>query len=328
MSYSVDARRLVDWQSCRRKLLLSTDYRPLKWRAHTLFNACLRRAIVALGNGTQPEDAAKDARTDFMQAAASPGLDILGGNPYAISKEWCVMFETILRGLRVVPIVKDHAPVRLNGQFEWKVRAHADEAGNLHRWITVDSWSLDDVSRELHGWPVIGDIATTGMPMMLHVIEIGQERKGRRVSPWARAYMNPAMPSLRYRFKRTSVSEPVWLMDLPQEDPDEWVAGMDKEGLLDALVHHLDVQVPPAEVCADIIGQVLREGIDMRAAETDRTSIPWRAWPMSRSACDAWNVPCVWQACCYGERGVQPEDLGLYQIRTIGYSNRVAQEVA
>lgn len=322
MSYTLDARSIADWQSCRRRHLLSVDYRPLRWRPRSLFLACLRKAIVAVSQDTAPDAAATEARTEFMQAAANPGLDILGGNPYALAREWCVMFDTILLALNP-PALTEVPAARLNSQFDWRVRAHADASGELHRWITTDQWTADHMSRELHGWPVIGDIAATRRPMTLHVIEIGRESKGRRVSPWARAFKNPAMPSLRYRFTRSPTSVPVWLVDLPNETPEDWVGEMTKGGVAANLVHHVPVAVPDDAVCAETVGQVLREAISMRDAECDRESIPWRAWPMSRGACDLWS-PCVWQSCCYGDAKTQPSELGLYQIRAVGYSNVAA----
>ena len=318
MSYEIDARMLADWQSCRRRFLLGVDWRPIRWRPRSLFVACLRRGIVAVANGTDPEIAAVEARTEFMQAAANPGLDMIGGSPYAIAREWCVMFDTILLAIKPPGPLAEVPAAKLNSQFSWQVRAW-EEGGELHRWIATDQWTEDHLSRELHSWAVIGDIVATGKPMTVHVVEIGRESHGRRVSPWVRAYRNPAMPGLRYRFTRSSASEPVWLVDLPGETPREWVEEMRKGGVTERLVHHVPVMVPGPAACADIAGQILREGIAMRDAETDRESIGWRALPMSRGACDLWS-PCVWQACCYGERTTSPADLGLYQLRGKVYS--------
>jgi len=314
MTFTLDARALTDWQTCRRRYLLNTDYRPVRWRAKSLFDACLRRAIVQLSTGRDPAEAATEARAEFMQAASNPGLDIVGVSPYAVAKEWCVMFDTILRALGKTTILtmKEAPAARLNTQFEWRPLAFADDSGALHRWITVDAWTEDDLAREMHSWYVIGDMVALGVPMTLHVVIIGQERKGRRASPWARAYKNPAMPSLRYRFKRSESSEAAWLVDMPGESPDEWVERMYKEGAAQALVQHAEVMLPDARVCTDTVGQMLREGIAMRDATTDRESIPWSAWPMSRGACDLW-VPCYFQACCYPT--TQPETLNLYQPR-------------
>src|SRR5258705_7349655 len=151
----LDAPTITDWQSCKRKYLLHKEWRPVKWRAHSLFDACLRQAIFAISNGKDAITMASDARAAFLLAAANPGLEVpQGSQPYTIAKDWCTMLETILRAVSRLTLLTLHEPayVPLDQITVWQPLAWADDTGQLHRWITVDRWDEDTLYREMHGW--------------------------------------------------------------------------------------------------------------------------------------------------------------------------------
>ena len=317
----LDATLLTTYQSCRRKFILNSQWRSLRWRPKALFDACLRRAIVQISSGADPVAMATEAKAAFMQTAAEPGLDVLG-NPFVIARDWCVMLDTILRAIGKLTLlcIKDVASVRLNSQFSWSPLAHQDDSGQLHRWITVDSWSDDDLMREMHSWYVTGDIALTRMPMMLHVIVIGRMYKGRRASPWARAWQHPGIPTLRLRFKHFENWKPVYLADRPgDEDADSWVEQLYKEGVVPSLMHHVMVNVPSVAVCIDTQQQVMLEASAMRDLLNDTSLASYRAVPMSRPACDG-MVPCHFQPVCFNDKLVTIDSLGLYKERESSYA--------
>jgi hypothetical protein len=319
----LDAEQLASYQLCKRKLLLSADYRPAKWLPRSLFNACLRRAIVSLSAGVAPGQVATDAVAGFLEIAADPGLNVpYGANPYNIAKEWCAMLETIPRALGRITLLTLHemGPVRLNSSLSWQPSAWADESGVMHRWITVDRWTQGDLAREGHGWYVMGDVAITRTPMMLHVVEIGSQRDGRRASDWARGWKHPGLASLAMRFRHADGEKPkgwkaVYLADQPYADYDEWVDQMWREGVVEQLVHHIEITVPPDSVCDDTTRQVMQEAIRMREMLEERGSIGHLAVPMSRGACDLF-IPCEFQEVCYSVKPVDPAATGLYQIRS------------
>jgi hypothetical protein len=220
-------------------------------------------------------------------------------------------------------------PVDLDNSLSWKPTAFADESGALHRWVTVDKWDEDALAREAHGWRVFGDICVVDAPLTLHVVEIGQARKGRQQSPWARAYKHPVIAGL-VRFQRPDGKgshrplagaqwKPLWYADQPQPEPGAWVDRMDADAVTPGLLHHITIRQPEPTTRQETLRQIGILGQRMRELELE---IPPRIEletamevPMSRPACDGW-VPCAWQAACYRDNPAEGiGSVGLYQIR-------------
>jgi hypothetical protein len=333
------AAALVSYQECRRRFLLQSDYLPTKYRAKSLFDNCLRGAIFALSNGSDPITLADDASSRFMQLAADPGLDLPAGNPYVLAKDYVAMLNTIVRSLAKLTLltIKQPPPEQLSADVQWRVRSWADDSGTLHRWITIDSWSDADLIREMHSWFSAGDMAATGAGMILHVIEIGQVRRVasrvakngtgryggngiypemRRASPWARGWRHPAIPQIQaLRFKRPGGEgftgwEPIYLAD-SRQNPDDWVEAMWKDGAAQALVHHLTVDALPEQARKDAVEHILAEASAMQSLAGTR----WQSLPMSRNACDG-LVPCSYCNACYPNSMVDPAASGLYKLRS------------
>lgn len=317
-AFIVDARSISEWQDCKRRYVLARDWRVVKWRPKTLFDGCLRRAIAQMSKGVHVEQVAMEARTLFMGSAANPGLEVVGIDPYQVSMDYCAMIDTILRALAKTTLMSLHdvKPIPLNDWLTWNTTAHADDTGTLHRWITVDGWGEGDLARELHSWYVMGDIAVNRVPMVLHIIEIGQIRNGRRASPWARAYKHPSLMNInRIRFRRTSGAEmggewkPYYLADHREFDVDTWTEIMWKEGAAQERLRSLNVACPSDEVCSDTRSQIVQE-----VSEMSTVGGHWNSLPMSRNHCDTY-VPCPFQAACYSKQGVDIRSIGLYQSR-------------
>jgi hypothetical protein len=238
------------------------------------------------------------------------------------------MMDTVLRSVARMTLltVKDPVPVRLNSSVTWRPLAVEDESGVLHRWITCDSFGAADVARELHSWWVMGDMAVTRAPMMLHAIEIGQIRNGRRASTWTRAWKHPMNPNLkRLRFRRMDETRPglgagfegwekVYLADLPPDAIEPWVDGMWREGAAQKALHAVNVDLPSDSILDDTLRQILREALDIRGALERVESEPYTSYAMSRGACDGF-VPCPFQAVCYTKTPADVGSMGLYQIR-------------
>jgi hypothetical protein len=319
----LDAKLLSDLQSCPRKLLLSTDYEVLRWRAKSLLDACLRIGIQRITNGTDPAAAATDARATFLQSAANPGLDAPAGmDTYKLAKDYCAMLETILRATTKwsLPALSDSPVVHLNSTTGWQPLAASGVDGELHRIITVDRWDEATLSRELHSWYCVGDLCATRRPMTIHAIEIGQTRNGRRASAWARGWKHPAMANLRMRFVREDGSQfkgwkPMYLADYPNSNVDVWVEQMHAEGVAEALVHHIPVALPSYSILSGTLSQMLLEARRASILLSERSSAPWASQPMSRGACDG-LVPCPWQHACHDTDVTDPATTGLYRIKS------------
>ena len=315
----LDPHTLTVWQACKRRSALEASWRPIKWRAKSLFDALLCRAIFSLSNAGDPATLAADAKAQFLSTAANPGLDLPpGANPYVIARTWCGMFDTILAAIAktTLLVVRELPPVGLSSDVTWQPRSWQDESGQLHRWLTVDAWDDGQMSREMHSWKTIGDIAAMRAPIMLHVIEIGRATKDGRSAPWSRAWQHPGLRSMHYRFRKPTGGQlsagwlPYYYSDV-RDDAVEWAESMIREGELARITHHLAVQSPTAEQAGAVIRDVLAESRDIVRQGT----VPWQDIPMSRAACDGF-VPCPFEYLCYAEPGVRPESLGLYQRRS------------
>src|SRR5258708_5554467 len=189
----LDAPSLTDFQSCQRRFLLSLEWRPQRWRPKLLFDACLRQAAYEVSNRVPVEKSRTNARAQFLQSAADPGLDVQGA-PYQIAKEWVTLLDVLVCSLPRMGVPHRlflPALTKLSGSAQWMLSSHMDDDNKLHRWVTVDYWSEADFRREVHGWWVAGDVAARNTQLVLHVIEIGQMRKGRRASDWVRAWRHP-----------------------------------------------------------------------------------------------------------------------------------------
>lgn len=317
MVLQLDATDLAQYQLCPRQWLLHRSYRPLRWPPRALANAILRQGILDIAGGMPVPEAASAARSQFLQSAANPGLDITT-DPYLAAREWCAMLDSLLRVLAregLPSTLQPIPPVRLSSRVEWLPLAQSD-GHTLHRWLTIDRWDESDLSRELHSWRTLGDVATTRLPMTIHVIEIGQLRSGRRSSPWTRAWKHPTMPSLPMRFRGKAADafkswKPVYLMD-GKVSPDAWVEQLWNENAHEGLLHHVQVKPPTDAQAGAVLRDILTESIRMRELVDER--VWWGAVPMHRNACDGWQT-CQFQPVCYGD-GAEPESLtGLYQLR-------------
>lgn len=322
----LDAKLLSDLQSCSRRFLLSHDYEVLHWRSKSLLDACLRVGIQRISNGGDATAVASDAKAQFLQTAANPGLDApCGTDTYKLAKDYCALLETILVAAPrwSLPALADSPVVALNSTVQWQPLAFMDSTGELHRFITTDRIGTDGstIARELHSWYVFGDMCVTRKPMTIHVVEIGQTRDGRRASAWARGWKHPAMANLKMRFARKDGGtfkgwNPVYLAD--GGDAEEWVAQMYVEGVAQGLVHTVPVALPSEVVIADTVRQILLESSRASMLITERRSTPWSALPMSRASCDG-MVPCPFQPCCHAEN-VNVGEIGLYIPRKQAYA--------
>jgi hypothetical protein len=166
-------------------------------------------------------------------------------------------------------------------------------------------------------------------PMMIHVVEIGQQRNGRRHSPWARCYKHPAIANL-FRFQRPDGKggqrklagqqwRPFFYADQPKPDPEAWSDLMDADHVTPSLLHHITIAQPSARAASHVRAEILQVAMEMAAAAGD----PPMDHPMARAACDPVWGPCPWQTACMREEPAEGiRELGLYQIRGVGASGR------
>jgi hypothetical protein len=290
--------------------------------------------VYSLSSGAGIAPTLASVRTRFLSEAARPGLDVLTGDPWQVAQDWAGMLATVLTAISRLTLLTLRrlytvaVPTAAGEEVSWLPLAFADESGMLHRWLACDAIDDDVLAREGHSWHVIGDMVMCDAPMMLHVVEIGQQRNGRRHSPWARCYKHPAIANL-FRFQRPDGKggwrklageqwKPFWYADQAKPDPAQWCDLMDSDHVTPALLHHISIQQPSRQAAQRILREIQQVSAGMQeAVRTHPTAAGGMEVAMARGACDPVGGPCPWQMACYRE---QPEHgidaLGLYQLRS------------
>jgi hypothetical protein len=341
---TISASDLRQWQTCRRRWLLERSWKVARWRPTALFRSCLREGVFALSNGSAVAPVRTTARTRFLSEAARPGLDYqASGDPWVVAQDWAGMLGTVLTAIaRLTLLTLTKLPSTLVSEaadVSWLPLSWMDDSGTLHRWTTCDAFDDDTLAREGHSWHVIADMVMADAPMTLHIIEIGQQRSGRRVSPWARCYKHPAIAGL-CRFQRPDGKggwrklageqwTSQWYADQTKPEPEAWCDLMDSDHVTPSLLHHIAIQQPSRTASARIRSEIQQVAEEMRSSAGRGTPAAGMDLPMARSACDPMGGPCPWQAACYRE---QPDadlaGLGLYQLRAASASsNSLTQRV-
>jgi hypothetical protein len=294
----LSAGPLTTFQRCPRQWLLNQRKdAQRRWRPKSLFLNILRKAVLKLSTGADWVEITKEAVTLFLEAAANPGLD-MQGQPYVLARDFTSILQTVLARIHAcsVPLLRPGPVITLSDRVAWACRAFQDESGMLHGWASVDSLNGNTLSRELHGWYIFGDCAAAGVPMVLHVIELGRQSGSHQNTPWCRAYRHPAIAQ-RVAFQKQDGTrlganwKPAWYQDSSRNDPETWNALMDRDGV--QAMKNVNVRQVSVEHAKQFREQVLIEAARMEAlAGTD-----WKAEPMRRTSCD--SPPCCWQDHCY-----------------------------
>lgn len=303
---------LASFQRCSRRWRLEQKYQTIRPKPVELFARILKQAIYELSCGRPKQEVSKRAQVRFLEVCAKPGISTQY-DPYVLGYDFNSMLQTIVESIsRTVLLALRPGPaVEIAPGIVWQCESWADESGLLHRWTIVDRWDNDKLSKELHSWPVFGDIAAAHAPMMVHVIEIGHVSKGHQNSPWCKCFKHPMMLGV-FRFQCRDGSKlkgnwlPLYFQDSNNNTPEKWVDLMFNDNV--ELIHHINVREPSNEHIEDSVRQIQVLVERMKAAKEE-----WYLEPMTRNACDF--TPCPWQPVCYNRTGrVNPETIGGFKL--------------
>ena len=129
-------------------------------------------------------------------------------------------------------------------------------------------------------------------------------RKGRRDSPWTKAYRQASFLNARIKFKRMRVRStgvtrrlsadwvPVYFADADMS-PEAWIDQMIADGVED-VVRHIHVREPESRHVEIFRRDVETEAMTISVMDGDPMLIP-----MSRGSCDGPFTPCPFQYVCY-----------------------------
>lgn len=293
----LDAGSITAFQQCPRKWLLNQSSEFRRWRPQSLFSVCFREAIHKLYSGVENlESVTQSAVTKLLENSARPGLDT--PKPFQTAKSLESILKTSLARVHACPVPRSEPlpHVLLPERTEWACNALFD-GKQLHAWSAVDYLSDGVLARQLHSWHVVGDCAASGLPMTLHILEIGRlGANGRYGSAWCRTFAHPIVIH-RWAFQQKDGKplrgkwKPVYFED-GHNDPETWIGLMERDGV--KLLHSIPVKQLTAEQAETIKWEIVTEAQKMRALQNTE----WKDEPMRRSACD---LPvCGWQPLCFG----------------------------
>lgn len=301
------ARTLTTWQSCHRRAAFEREWMPLRWRPKSLFDVCLRQAVLELSSGKDKDKVSLESAARYLEIAAKPGLDTMV-DPYTLAHDHVAMVRNVIESVSRMTLlsVKPGPVVKLSDDAQWQCSAFQDDSGLLHRWATVEKLDDDALARELHSWHVFGDIAAAQVPMSLHIVEIGRQSKGHQHTAWCRAWKHPVVAN-HFRFQARDGGKlkgdwkQVWFQDSDRNDPKTWVDLMESDGL--RLIRHIDVKEPSQQHVEEFRSQVAAEARAMAQARDPFTIL------MERTSCDV-PYPCPFQPACYSRGRVDMAALG------------------
>ncbi len=327
---------VISFQACKRRPFLYRNWAVNRRRPKQILDACLREGVIALSTGSSVALVRDEARARLMSEAAQPGMDLPEGvDPYVVASDLAALLDTCLTAISQLTLLSLHSlpPISLEGHA-YAPLSVADDSGSLHRWLTVDVWDDDALTRELHSWVTAGDMAVCDAPMTLHVVVIGQRRNGRQQSPWCRAHEQPIIRRLRFLRKnhhhdgKGSERRPaippdwktVWYSDMPSPDPEAWVAAMHRDEITPRLLLHPSIAEFTDAVRIQTIAQLSVIADEMErtseSLQSDTSPEPAMSLPMSRSACDG-MVPCPYRWACYRPEPAEGiGEIGVYHPRS------------
>jgi hypothetical protein len=284
---------LTSLETCARKGHWSKNWAFQRLPAKEMVSQALRAALTApIEQDRAFGEVAGDA---IMQLAEDRGIDTDLHRTYPT-----VIHHAALVDLLVSTIRKPNDPSWLIPPVSkvWTPDCYLSPDGNtLRRIVLVSNWSDSRHYSECRSWYSLGEMAHYELPMQLVVCIIGQQRNGRRSSPWTTGFLHPQNHVLRFRKKSRSTSEVFndkW-EKVYREDHDEipretWLESMLRDDVLAEVAFRVDIPLPDRPHLLRI-RQTTERKLDALYAMKEKPEIQY-------STCD-WPVPCVFKRCCH-----------------------------
>lgn len=234
----ISAEKIATYELCPRRF---------RWTGRYRVRVSLVRALyMALDAGLRTEkDPERAAENELLALAASPGLDVYGGDVYAIAMHHAKLAGVLAAALRSAWSAP-WTPVEQVPQ--WQSAAYQTGDGALRRIALVDRWSDDRKQQEVSGWRTIGEVCALDQPLLVTAITIGSSQDKRRHGAWTRCWRHPRNRTFRFQ-RKTSTEDfgatwtSVWREDSGIKTAD-WLTQMRADGCMTDLVHTVQVPVP------------------------------------------------------------------------------------
>src|SRR5208283_458215 len=296
--YIINAERLSTEELCSRRRFWTEKYQNLRI-------SLIRALYMALDAGlTTEDDPEKAAENQLLALAREPGLDIVGGDVFAIAVHHAKLAGILSLALRSAWVEpwKPVASVRLPKDRRWDSALYDVGEGPLRRIALVDHWSDDRKTQERWGWRTVGELCAVNQMIHINAITIGASHDRKRYSPWTRCHKAPHTNVIRFKRKQgtegfSQTFREVWREDsgIPTE---AWLTKMRADGCITDLVHTLEVPVPLNRDA--YLAEMHRLSREMRKS----ADLP----PMRLAGCFGFS-PCPFRGVCHG--GTTPEEHGF-----------------
>lgn len=310
----INATELRILQSCERRSVIERDWRITHWRPRSLFNHCLERLVYDISNGRDPAKVGIEMYTVYLDRAAHPGLDLRYGlDPYKLGMDFANALRVTAELLKRTTLMPLQVPkdVEVVTGYGWHPQSFEDESGALHWWHAIEEFDKDELTAQGHSWRW-GDMAACGMPLTLHLIELGYVRNGHLYGDLSRIYQHPSISKYKFQHvdgKQLAGWKAKFLQDFGEKAMTcgRWCDILAEDQV--APIHHVTLKQPEPWQVEEFRSEVV--------SETDRRDelLPvWRMTPKSRGACDLMGG-CPHQRLCYGPEDATPENVGGYVHR-------------
>jgi hypothetical protein len=301
----ISAELLADFESCQRRGYFTRDYEPRRLHPTEL----TRRAIYAALCDAEP-DSGRRAGEEAIALCGNIGLEVKdSGNLYDCGLHHAAIADIVTSYLRGVlgPSVGVPADGKA-GNHAWVSGCLAVASQTLARVALVDHFSDDRTLAEGRSWYTIGEVAVYDAPMDIYLISLGASRGGKRHSAWSKGLLHPRNRKVRFKKQAKKVEGfkdswiPVWREEHDQISRQEWLRGMEEDGVLQDLV--TTVRVEPLSTFNR------QQELDTIQRKADQLQAINKLPDMSRSACD-WPRPCGFRCVCFAPLQVTPEQVGF-----------------
>jgi len=295
---------LSDLEQCPRKAYYS-PFQPYKLSPREM---TLEAINLALRQEESPDGGFGEvAGAAVMQLAEDRGLDTDAQDLYSRVIHIAALSDILVSAIRKPT---DEPWTRPDPVQNWTSGAYLSPDGrNLRRICMVSHWSDERHYSECRSWFTLGEMSHYKLPMQIVVLVVGQERCGKRHTPWTSGYLHPNNHELRFR-KRSKGSrsdgnvfndrwEKIWREDHAEISRETWLNAMLKDDILRDVCFRVDVPVPPAEQMKRI-----RE---MAARKVERLQSLTEKPEPNLSGCD-WPIPCCFRKLCHSIPEREPSE--------------------
>jgi len=186
------------------------------------------------------------------------------------------------------------------------------DGSHLRRIVLVSHWSDDRKVSECQNWYTQGEVAAYDLPMQLVVFIIGQQRNGKRLSPWCSGFLHPKNHQLRFRKKSRATTEvfndkwdKIQREDHAEISRETWLEGMLQDDVLPEVCFRIDIPV---------LEKIHRQKVlDLARRQLDRMDSIRETPDLQLSGC-RWPAPCQFLRCCHGTTEREPSEKSGYLI--------------